>query len=77
MLNTNLTQALKDEFIRESGNKLSPENNSSEFAVFLYEKLLSGVTEALKEELTKSPESKPYLDSFQKNLEHKLGSSFS
>jgi hypothetical protein len=77
MLNTNLTQTLKDEFIRESGNKLSPENNPSEFAIFLYEKLLSGITEAVKEELNKSPESKPYMDSFQKNLQHKLGSAFS
>jgi hypothetical protein len=76
MLNTNLTQALKDEFVRVSGNKLSPDNNPAEFAVFLYEKLLSGVTEAVKEELTKSPEGKPYMDKFQKNLEHKLGSSF-
>jgi hypothetical protein len=76
MLNTNLTQDLKDEFIRESGSKLSPDNNPSEFAVFLYEKLLSNLTDAIKEELTRNPEGKPYLDSFQKNLDHKFGSSF-
>ena len=76
MINNPLTQHLKAEFQNASGQKLIADNNPAEFAVFLYEKLLKGVTDAIAEELAKTPDGKPYLDDFQKNLQHKLGSSF-
>ncbi|WP_162996982.1 hypothetical protein [Mucilaginibacter kameinonensis] len=73
MLNHQLTQQLRNEFESEAGNKLIPDNNPTEFAVFLYEKLLKGLSATLKEELAKSPENKGALTSFQNNLEQKLG----
>ncbi|WP_439697402.1 hypothetical protein ACFGVS_03100 [Mucilaginibacter sp. AW1-7] len=76
MLNNLLTQQLKGEFTRQSGDKLTADNNPADFAVFLYEKQLKAIAETVTEELTKTPAAKPYLDSFQKNLQHKLGSSF-
>ncbi|RFZ94138.1 hypothetical protein D0C36_00850 [Mucilaginibacter conchicola] len=76
-MNNTLTQQLKDDFARASGHKMSADNNPSDFSAFLYEKLLKTISDTLAEELAKQPESKPYFDSFQKNLNHKLGSSFS
>jgi hypothetical protein len=40
MINYQLTQQLSNEFESKEGNKLIPDNNPIEFAVFLYEKLL-------------------------------------